>query len=44
LYNNCVARGLGNVAEKGPLVTVGDPSSIFRKKFRHESVSGCWFL
>jgi len=33
-----------NVAERDPLVTVGDPTPIFKKKFRNESVSGCGFL
>jgi len=35
---------VGNVAERGPLATVGGPSPTFRKKFRRESVSGCGFL
>jgi len=35
---------VGNVAERGPLATVGGPSPTFRKNFRNESESGCGFL
>jgi len=34
-----------NVAERGPLATVGSgPSPTFKTKFGNESVSGCGFL
>jgi len=29
---------MGNVAERGPLVTVGGPLPTFRKRFRNESI------
>jgi len=39
-----VLARVGNVAERGPLATVGDPSPTLKKKFRNENVSGCGFL
>ena len=47
LQTSCLAIGLprvGNVAERGPLATVGGLSPTLRKRFRNESVSGCGFL
>jgi len=35
---------MGNVAERGPMTTIGGPSPAFRKKFGNETVSGCGFL